>query len=190
MLNNKEFQQIKKELELRDLQRDELIKKSRDVITLSKKIIYSMHRNNLKDAEKFVRLIKKELDKLTEMVEKDPKLDIGSYKNAVQEYVESVAYFHFMQGKKIPTKKELDVGSEYYLMGLCDLTGELVRSAFHLGIEKKTKKVEKIREFVKELQDELSLFDFRNSELRKKFDSIKYNLKKLDELVFDLKVRK
>ena len=48
----------------------------------------------------------------------------------------------------------------------------------------------RIREFVTEIYEELLLFDFRNIPVRKKFDSIKYGLEKLEDLVLELKLKK
>ncbi|MBW2995071.1 hypothetical protein KY312_01860 [Candidatus Woesearchaeota archaeon] len=190
MVNKKDFQEMRNKIEKYDEKREELIKESRDVLKLSKQIVYSIHRNELVIAEKNVKVIKELTKKLADKVKKDPKLDIGSFKTAVQEFVEAVCYYYYVKSKKLPTHKELNVGSEYYLLGVCDLTGELVRNAVNAGIKSETKKVIEIKEFVEELYDELMQFDFRNSELRKKADQVKWDLKKLDDLVFSLKVKK
>ena len=54
MLDTKEFEEIKKDLELTEQKREDLIQKSRDVIKTSKLIIYSLHRADLSKAEEFV----------------------------------------------------------------------------------------------------------------------------------------
>jgi translin len=190
MVNKKDFEEIRKELEEYDDKREELIKSTRDIIKLSKHIIYSIHRNELKIAEQNIKVIKDLISKLSSKVKKDPKLDIGSFKAAVQEYVEAVCYFHYVKNKKLLSHRELGVESEYYLLGVCDLTGELVRNAVNAGIKGETKSVIEIKDFVDEIYDELMQFDLRNSELRKKVDQVKWDLKKLDDLVFTLKVKK
>ncbi|MBW3011154.1 hypothetical protein KY335_04110 [Candidatus Woesearchaeota archaeon] len=190
MINRAYFKEIKKEMEKYDAKREDLIKKSRDVIKFSKEIIYAIHRKDLKSAEESVKKIDKALSDMTKEVKKDPKLDIGSYRVAVQEYVEALCYFAFVKNKKLPTHKDLGVTSEYYLLGLCDLTGELVRKAINSAIKGDTKPAFEIKDFVEELYNELMLFDFRGGELRKKFDSIKYDLGKLDQLAFDITVKK
>jgi predicted translin family RNA/ssDNA-binding protein len=185
-----DFEQMRKELELYDDKREQLIKAGRDIIKLSKQIIYSIHRNELKIAEQNIKTIKEQIRVLSDKVKKDPKLDIGSFKQAVQEYVEAVAYYQYMKNKKLATRKELGVDSEYYLLGICDLTGELVRNAVNAGIKGETDSAVEIKEFVEGLYDELMQFDLRNSELRKKVDQVKWDLKRLDDLVFTLKVKR
>ncbi|MBW3011644.1 hypothetical protein KY311_00510 [Candidatus Woesearchaeota archaeon] len=188
-LDKKDFIEMRKEIEEYDEKREELIRQSRDIIKLSKQIIYAVHRKDFSSAEKDLNEIKSLAEKISSKVQKDPKLDIGSFKQAIQEYVEAAAYYHFEKTKKLPTKKELAVDAEYYLLGLCDLTGELVRNAVNSGINDDTQKVVEIKKFVDELYDELMQFDLRNSELRRKVDGVKWDLKKLDDLVFGLKLR-
>ena len=84
----------------------------------------------------------------------------------------------------------INIDPEHYLLGICDLTGELVRKAINNAIKGDTKPAFEIKDFVEELYNELMLFDFRGGELRKKFDSIKYDLGKLDQLAFDITVKK
>ena len=78
---------------------------------------------------------------------------------------------------------------ENYLLGLCDLVGEVVRRSINLAIKGKFDAAVEAKEFVAELYYQLSKFDFRNSELRRKFDGMKYELKKLEDLVLDLKLK-
>ncbi|MFC1697471.1 hypothetical protein ACFL1H_04010 [Nanoarchaeota archaeon] len=189
MINRKDFRKIKANMDKYDVQREKVIRESRDVIKLSKKIIYSIHRNDLKNAKLLMPDIKKKIMQLQNKVTKYPKLDGGSFKVAVQEYVETICYYEYLKSKKIPTSSDLGVKEDYYLMGLCDLTGELVRLAINSAIAGNFEGAIEIKQFVTDLYEELMLFDFVG-ELRKKFDSIKYDLKKLDSLVLDLKLKK
>jgi len=91
--------------------------------------------------------------------------------------------------KKIVTHKFLKVTTEHYLLGLIDLTGELGRKAVQLAGKGDFKEVVLIRDAVSEIYGELLKFDFRDSDMRRKFDSVKYDLKKLEDLVLDLKLK-
>ena len=84
----------------------------------------------------------------------------------------------------------MKVNSEEYLLGLCDLAGELVRKAVKDSIKKNFDSVLEIRDFVEELYGEFLKFNLRNGELRKKSDSIRWNLNKLEELALDVSKRK
>ncbi|MFC1722909.1 hypothetical protein ACFL0V_02120 [Nanoarchaeota archaeon] len=188
MLNKRDLESIKKKIDSYEDSRDKVIKGSRQVIKLSKKIIYSLHRNNLTDASKYVKEINSSLTQLTKHA-KSPKLvSSGSYKVAVQEYVEAICFYHLLKTKTLPTHTQLKVDHEYYLLGLIDLVGELVRRAINSAIKEDYKTSVQLKNLVSELYDELLLFDFAGGELRKKFDSIKYDLKKLEDLVLSLKL--
>ncbi len=181
----KEFERLREEYDKKDEKREELIAKSRAVIKLSKKIIYSVHRGELKEAYEFVKRIKVERRKLQKLDQCEPYI-----KNAVQEYVEALVFFNYVKFKKIPTLKELKVGLDEYLLGLCDFTGELMRYATNMFINKDFNEVIRAKETLDKIYDELGLFDFRNGDIRRKYDSIKYSVKKVDELVIEIMKQK
>jgi len=58
-LNKTVFKDIGKVLKDKDAKREINIRASRDVIALSKKVIYSVHRSDMKNAVKFMAEIKK-----------------------------------------------------------------------------------------------------------------------------------
>ena len=188
MLDKKDFEKIKNAIDRFDASRDTIIKQSRDVIKASKRVIYACHRNDLKDASKQAKDIKSLLTKL-QATANDPKLkNQGSYKVAVQEYVEAITFYHLMKDNKIPTHTTLKVEPEHYLLGIIDLVGELVRKAINSAIREDYQTSVEMKDLVTELYNELLLFDFAGGELRKKFDSIKYDLKKLEDLILNLKL--
>ena len=188
MLDKKDLERIKKNIDSYDSSRDSVIKTSREVIKLSKRVIYALHRNDLKGAGKANTEMKAMFRKLIAAA-KFPKLKAsGSYKVAVQEFVEALCFYELMKNRRIPTNNQLKLDPEFYLMGLIDLTGELVRKAINSAIKGNYSTSVEMRDLVSELYDELLLFDFSGGELRKKFDSVKYDLKKLDDLVLSLKL--
>jgi len=190
MLDKEDLKIMQKDIAAFDSHREDLIKKSRDLIKLSKQIIYSVHRDDLSDAEKLIKQIKDKLTEVNKIAEKNDKLkQEGSYRVGVGEYVEAVLYFEFVKNKKIPGHKQLNVDTVHYLLGLCDLTGELVRKAVFLAGKDKSKDVLVIKEVVDDIYGELLKFEVRENELRKKVDSVKYDLKKLEDLVLELKLK-
>jgi translin len=185
MLDTKEFGKIRKEISDSDDEREKIIQKSRTVIQLSKKIIYALHRNDIKNASSYVKDIERERKGL----EVGASFDTNINQAALQEYAEALCYFHFVKDKKIPTKTSLKIDNESYLLGLCDLTGELVRKAVNEVINKNFKKAVEIKNLVEEIYGEFLNFNLRNGDLRRKSDQIKWNLKKLEDVVFELKLK-
>ena len=186
MINKQEFAKIRKEIEDFDKKREFVIQLSREIINLSKRVIYSLHRDDIKEASAYVD----EINKKKSILDKSNVfLDTNINKTAYQEYVEALAYFDFIKSKKIPAKASLKVSTDDYLMGLCDLTGELGRKAVNEVIKENFKNALEIKNLVEEIYGEFLKFNLRNSELRKKSDAIKWNLQKLEDLVFDIKLK-
>lgn len=184
MINADEFSEIREELKQSEEKREAAIRKSRDIIMLSKQIIYSAQRGDLKKAEGLCSGIRKAAKEL-------PKEYCGTDMEsvAVQEYVEAVCFFEFVKNKRLPGRKELCVDTENYLLGLCDLTGELVRQAVNATINRRYDEALKIKDFVSEIYGEFLQFDLRGGQLRNKADSIKWNLKKLEDLALGISVK-
>lgn len=185
------FETMRNQIKKFDEQRELLIKKSRDVLKLSKQTIYAVHRDDLKEALKLEKIMKEELKVLNDYVKNIPKMyNQGSYKVAVQEYVEASLFLHFVKSKKLLTHKDLGVNYDYYLLGIGDLPGELYRRAVLAATKGKYEEVTSFRKLVDEIYAELLKMDIRESELRKKFDGIKYDLQKLEDLEFKVKRKK
>lgn len=183
MLDSKTFEHIRKELQDYEKKREQTIQSSRDIITLSKQIIYAVHRGDLAAADSLMKRIRSATKKL----EQTRDYEQGISRVAFQEYVEAACYYEFVKNNKIPTPNELRVETEDYLLGLCDLTGELVRKAVAYAIKNEQHNVLKTKDLVDEIYGEFLKLDLRNSELRKKSDSIKWNLNKLEDMAFTLK---
>ncbi len=189
-VNKADIAAMREALQAYDEQRELLIKKSRDVLKLSKQVIYAVHRDELAAAEKLSAQIRKEKEALEKIAQHDLSLeDEGSYRVALQEYAEALLYFSFIRNKKLAARKELGIEPLHYVLGLCDLPGELVRKAVFLAGKGRFDEVVAIRDLVDELYGELLAFDFRDNDIRRKFDAVKYDLRKLEDLVLDLKLK-
>ncbi len=181
------FKQLQKSIKEYDAERENLIKQSRVVLKLSKQLIYSVHRDNLSQATTLLKKIKTEKKNLDSIASKKKKLEFeGSYKIAIQEYVEAILYYNFVKNGKLVTT---NVHPIHFVLGLADLPGELVRRAVFLAGKGETTKVHQIRDAVDMIYGELLKFDFRENEIRRKVDAVKYELRKLEDLVLDLKLK-
>ncbi len=182
-----DFVKLRKEIHDYDAERERLIKQSRDVLKLSKQIIYAVHRDDIKEAEKLIKQIEKEKKKLEDISKHSNKMEYeGSYKVAIQEYVEAILFYNFVKTGKLV---DLKVLAEHFVLGLADLPGEMVRKAVFLAGKGEVEKVIKIKDEVDMIYGELLKFDFRNNDIRRKVDSVKYDLRKLEDLVLDLKLK-
>lgn len=191
MLDKKSFERMRQQFEQFDCLREQLIKLSRDILKNSKASIYSVHRNELSVAESQLAEAKKTIKIIEALIRKDVHLaHVGAWFEALEEYVEASCYYAFVTKKKIPTAADLDVDAEIYLPGVCDLVGELTRRAVNAAIKEDYKTTLEIKDVVTDLYAELMLFDLRNIPARKKFDSIKYSLEKLEDIALQIKLKK
>ena len=155
MLDKTDFNRIRSNLDRYDSKREELIKKAREVLKLSKQLIYSVHRNDLKEADGIFTSLKKEkinLDKIA--VSHKNLFGEGSYSEAMQEYVEAICLYEFIYKNKVPTQGELYVSAPDYLSGLCDLTGELMRKANYFAINGKVDEASRMKELVDKIYEQ------------------------------------
>jgi predicted translin family RNA/ssDNA-binding protein len=181
---------MRRELEKFDKTREEIIRDCRKVIISSKTAIGQVHRDELFQAEKTIASMKSSIDDIKKKIGKVPRLEFeGTYKVAIQEYVEALSLLQFVKNNEIISYSDDFSDPENYLMGLCDLSGELVRKAINSSIKENYDMAISIRKALEDLYVELSKFDLRNGELRRKYDGIKYDIKKLDDLVFQLKMK-
>src|SRR3989344_6016365 len=97
-----------------DTSREKVIKASRDILKFSKAAIYSIHRNDMKQADSNLKKAGEVMAKL-ESFTKDPNLAAGAYNNALEEFVEASAYYNFIRENKLLTAKQLNVSTEIYL---------------------------------------------------------------------------
>lgn len=186
-----DFNKIKQNMEEYDNQHELLVRKSRDVLKLSKQIINSVQRENINQACELKTEIEKEIGNMKKFAARFGGLKYsGSYKIAMQEYTEAVLFLEWVKNSSIPTAEELGVEiDDHYLLGVCDLTGELVRRAVRSVTKEDYQVALSTKELLEDIYSELLKMDFKNNELRRKFDSIKYDLKKLEDIVYELKLR-
>ena len=126
------------------------------------------------------------------LIKKIPKqsYDTGMDMVAKQEYVEAICLYEYLSHGTIPSSKSLGVDAQSYLCGIADLTGELVRKGVNSVIKGNIHTAKQITELVEEIYGAFLTFDLRNGELRKKSDQIKWNLTKLQDLMYDLTLKK
>ncbi|KIK69522.1 hypothetical protein GYMLUDRAFT_33896 [Collybiopsis luxurians FD-317 M1] len=79
--------------------------------------------------------------------------------------------------------------AEDYLLGLITMVNELSRLAVNAVILGDFEQPLKISAFVKEVFSGFSMLNLKNDILRRRFDSLKYDVKKIEEVVYDVSLR-
>ncbi|GMH95191.1 hypothetical protein TrVE_jg12933 [Triparma verrucosa] len=125
----------------------------------------------------------------TEVVKTSRKPHHLTYR--VEDFIQQAAYAHFLEtGTLIPLKKlPKGVSDEEYLGGIMAFCNyDIQRYVVGRAIERDTSSVEICKGLVGEMFEKFSEFDFRNGPIRRKFDGIKYAVRKCENVLYELAV--
>jgi len=90
-------------------------------------------------------------------------------------------------GTKCGTEFHLDL--EDYLCGLLSMANELSRFAINSVTAGDYRRPIQLASFLAELNMGFRMLNLKNDSLRKRFDALKYDIKKVEEVVYDLSIR-
>lgn len=189
MINKNFLAKIKKDLETYQAERNQIINASRDILQNSKSAIFALHRGAVKEAVKSLTQAEAVIARLNKSYNKNNRLRFeGSYKASLEEYVEAKTFYQFLAGKALNKLPVESIGPEEYINGLTDLTGELVRQAVLRATKGEYKVLESYRSFTEEIVG-FMLTLYLTSSSRQKFDDAKRNLKRLEQIIYEVKLR-
>ncbi len=189
MINKKFIQKLKKDFDASNSERRQIISLANVVLHDSKRAIFSLHRGDDKKAGEGLSEIEKILTKLDKQFGFTRLNQEGAYRAAVEEYVEAKTFYLVLHGEKIDDFKNVKLGYESYLGGLCDLTGELVRRAVNRAAAGHADEVSGIKTIIDAIMAELVEFDITGY-LRTKYDQARGNLRKIEQISYEIKIRK
>lgn len=190
MLNSKYFKNVREELLDYAEKRREVIKTAGDAQHLAKKTIFALQRDDKAEAK---QSLSRSLELLQGLVKKFKNVegifDEGSFKAGLEEYLEAKLFNDFLEGKPLDEIKELPVSADAYVSGLCDVPGEMVRYAIKSATERNFEMVNKCYESAEEIINELIDMDLTGYN-RQKFDQAKQALNKLQQIVYEVSMKK
>ncbi|KEP47423.1 recombination hotspot-binding protein (translin), related protein [Rhizoctonia solani 123E] len=93
-------------------------------------------------------------------------------------------------GVSIEWRGRFQIPSEDYLHGVIALVNELSRLAVNAVTLGDFNRPVQISVFVRDLYSGFSLLNLKNDSLRRRFDSLKYDMKKIEEVLYDVSLRK
>jgi predicted translin family RNA/ssDNA-binding protein len=174
-------------LQAYDAQRDTIIRRSRDMQKSAKTAIYCLHRADVSGAAREIAAVEGLARELLPPIVAEPTLRYGSFSAAMEEYAEAAIFAHYLEkGTLLPSSALPLANRDEYIGGLLDFTGELNRHAVLRATARDVAAVARCRELVDAIFGAMLQFDLRNSPIRKKFDALKYTLKKMESLLYEL----
>ena len=189
MINKKFIQTLKKSHDEQNNERRQIISLANIVLHDSKRVIFSLHRDNISKASISLKEIETILKKLEKKFGLKRLNEQGAYKAGAEEYVEAKMFYLLISGKKIDKIKEVNLNFDSYLGGICDTTGELVRRAINQAAAGNLTEVEKIKNTINNIMEQLVEFDMTGY-LRTKYDQARGNLRKIEQINYEVKAKK
>ncbi|XP_020586877.1 translin-associated protein X isoform X2 [Phalaenopsis equestris] len=213
---NEEFAKHAQHLNQLNDKRERVIKASRDVTMNSKKVIFQVHRANKDNREEVLSKAEKDLAAVTnqfmarivkELQGNDFWKLRRAYTFAIQEYVEAATFCRFCRNGSLLDLNEINatllpLSDQYdeplqinpldYLLGLADLTGELMRLAIGRISDGEVEYAEKICRFVQDIYRELTLLApimDDNADMKKKMETMLQSVMKIENACFSVHVR-
>ncbi|KAI8969249.1 Translin [Mycotypha africana] len=209
------FRECRDILDIQYDRRERIIKLSRDITSQSKKMIFALHRvaqaKSYKDnTKKFSETEDRKKDiiilfkKLAEDIQgRDYYRYSRSFSGGIEEFIEALAFYHFLQTDEIITKPEVEghfineegkawlhITAEDYMCGLADLTGELMRYAIHLVSSGKYDKALHICRTLRKLDQDFDLIASTYlPQLNKKLNTLKQSIKKVEQACYTFQIR-
>ena len=207
MSSSKLFEAVQERLSKEAEHRDAIREVVQEIDAASRALslkLNGMHAQNA-DAQKVAEDAKKDFDaigalyesKLSPLVSDDVFYKFHDHwKSVTIGLVTSAALIHFLENGTLIEQNDVTqllrgfrVELEDFLHGLAGISSELGRLAMNSVTQGHFDFPVKIRDFVSDLYSGFRLLNLKNDSLRRKYDSIKYDLKRIEEVVFDVSIR-
>ena len=158
---NNIIKKIDKHIDKKDKIREQALKSSRDIIIGCRKAIQSIHRDSIQDAKNNIKEASAKLADLYNLTKDYPDLfHAGVVENAAQECVEAYCLLNIKSGKELPDPDDIKTTYSSYLMGLCDVVGELRRGALDFILEGETTKANEYLNYMDKIYDAIMSLDY------------------------------
>lgn len=183
------FARLRQEVKNRLRHRDTTVKISRDILQASKQVIFLCHEGRLDAAAVELRQAQGQVQAVMKKLGR--KYDLtgdGAWLAALEEYLEAWFLYNFLRQRKLVEPKGITAPAETYIGALADFTGEIVRLAVMGGAAKDTTALARYKKVTAEVIGFL-LSLYLTGQSRQKADQAKRNLKRLEEIIYEVKIR-
>jgi len=155
---------IEKEINEKDSVKEQTLRHSRMIIINCRKAIQRMHQNQFNQAKELIHSTGNLIISIHENSDAFPEiLSSGFVENATQEYAEASCLYHILQKKDIPGPEQLHISNTSYLMGLCDVVGELRRKTLDALLKGNFTTASELLEIMEAIYDAILRFDYPSS---------------------------
>ncbi|KNC96441.1 uncharacterized protein SPPG_08034 [Spizellomyces punctatus DAOM BR117] len=202
------FQELSGVLDELHDRRERIIKLSRDITICSKRMIFLLHRIAGINRSKILaeaRDKQKEIIRLFDQVAAELKgNDFYRHHRSIgpgcEEFIEAASFLVYVERGELATKDELqkllvneegkqilEIADEDYILGLADLTGELMRYCINSVVRGEHQVAEDICHFLRTMKNEYEIIDYPPA--KKKMSTMRSSLWKVENACYAYKVR-
>jgi len=167
---------IEKSIDDKDKVREQALRSSREIIIGCRKAIQLIHQESMKNALNNIKKASTKLQSLYELTKGYPEIfHAGFVENAAQELVEAQCFYNIMKGRDLPDPDDIKTTYSSYLLGLCDLVGELRRAALDSIRAGEAKEADNYLNMMDEIYDVIIRFDYPSGliPIKKKQDMVR-----------------
>ncbi|XP_062617559.1 translin-associated protein X-like [Saccostrea cucullata] len=216
-----QFQEYQKDLDFRHDKHERLVKLSRDVTIESKRVIFLMQRNSgtdknnekLEQAWNKIRDVQEQkfLPMAKELDGEDPYQFLRAYSAGLQEYIEAVAFYHYLKSKTLVSLDQVQsdlnftvpssdtensqktigvhVPPSEYILGLADLTGELMRFAINSVGSGDLDTPNEVCAYLRNMLGGFESVGQVSREMNRKVSTLRQSLRKVEAACYTLQIR-
>jgi translin len=170
-------ERIRANFEARNDTRDQVLRRSRELIRLCATAIRSSHRNEWDTARELLTEADTVAEEIQEATTPYPDLLYAGYtQDALKELVEAHATLALAQSTPIPEPEALQIPYPAYLNGLCEAASEMRRRCLDELRRGNTTEAERLLGTMDEIYDMLGTFDFPDAitgGLRRRVDQLR-----------------
>lgn len=207
------FLSYRQELDEKQALHEKIFKLNRELTIASKQVICLLHRitvhspedREAKLAEAEAKLQELRVEKLAAIAEetKDSDQHARTFSGGVQEYIEALTFYHFLKGEVIPNRASagsfcsteegphFPLSTSDYVLGLADLSGELMRAATMAAAAGNRDFPGRLLEVLQEMAAAFQLLDAGVSVTfaRQKMQAMRRSVCKVERLCYSMHVR-
>ena len=169
--------EIKRKLDEKDRDREGALRTAREVIRFCRESINSLHRKDfalakekLKNAETGIKNLRLLLNEHADIYRS------GYVQTANQEFAEASLLYGYLQKLKFASPDDLEIPDIDYLLGLCDLVGELRRHVLLLLIDGNVEEAKNTHNFMEDIYERIMSVEYPKGliNIKQKQDSLRY----------------
>jgi len=169
--------EIKKKLDEKDRIREKVLITTREVVRCCRKSINSLHRKDLVVAEERLRNAEIHVKSLKVVLDEHPDIYYsGSIQTANQEFAEASLFYDYLKKLEFPSPGDLGIPDIDYLLGLCDLVGELRRHVLLLLMDENLEEAKNTYDFMEGLYERVMSAEYPRGliNIKQKQDAMRF----------------